>query len=300
MLFFIKNFYGIKSGKNKIFLRFCIFGQNEKTMDKKIILVTGATDGIGKQTALELAQKGHKVLVHGRNKSKSEAAAEEISKATGNESVKAVHADLTDFQQIKVLSDEIKNRYDRLDVLLNNAGVFENEKVILPNGLERTFMVNHMAPFALTTELLGLLKSTPGARIVNVSSMAQSGSIDFNNLNGEKYFDPYNAYAVSKLENVLFTYKLARMLKDENVTANCLHPGVVSTKLLYAGWGVGGSGLHHGTRTSVFAAVSPEMEGKTGLYLVSQKPAKSAAISYDKKVQDKLWEISMEIVRRFE
>jgi NAD(P)-dependent dehydrogenase (short-subunit alcohol dehydrogenase family) len=267
-------------------------------MDKKTILVTGATDGIGKQTALELAQMGHQVLVHGRNKNKSEAAAEEISKATGNESVKAVHADLTDFQQIKALADEIKNRYDRLDVLLNNAGVFENEKVILPNGLERTFMVNHMAPFALTLELLDLLKSTPDSRIVNVSSMAQSGSIDFDNLNGEKYFDPYNAYAVSKLENVLFTYKLARMLKEDGVTANCLHPGVVSTKLLHAGWGMGGVSVHAGAQNSIYAAVSPEMEGKTGLYLVSQKPAKSAAISYDKKVQDRLWEISQEIVRR--
>ena len=269
-------------------------------MNAKVILVTGATDGIGKQTALELAQMGHKVLVHGRNKAKSETAADAIREMSGNENVEAVQADLTDFKAIKALAEEVKSRYNRLDVLLNNAGVFENERIILPNGLERTFMVNHVAPFTLTLELLDLLKNTPTARVVNVSSMAQSGSIDFDNLNGEKYFDPYNAYAVSKLENVLFTYKLARMLKDENVTANCLHPGVINTKLLHAGWGMGGVSVHQGAQTSVFAAVSPEMEGKTGLYLVNQKPAKSVAISYDKKVQERLWETSSEIVQRLE
>lgn len=267
-----------------------------KNMEVKTILVTGATDGIGKQTALELAQMGHKVLVHGRNKTKSEEAAAWIRDISGNDKTEAVHADLTDFGEIKTLAETVKARQSCLDVLLNNAGVFENERVVLPNGLERTFMVNHMAPFALTLELLGLLKSTPGARIVNVSSMAQSGSIDFDNLNGEKYFDPYNAYAVSKLENVLFTYKLARMLSDSDVTANCLHPGVINTKILHAGWGMGGASVHQGAQNSIYAAVSPEMEGKTGLYLVSQHPAKSAAISYDKKVQERLWKISSELV----
>jgi len=273
---------------------FVILGKSSlKKMEAKTILVTGATDGIGKQTALELAQMGHKVLVHGRNKAKSEKAAARIRNTSGNDKVEAVHADLTDFDEIKVLAETIKARQSRLDVLLNNAGVFENEKIILPNGLERTFMVNHMSPFALTLELLDLLKSTPGARIVNVSSMAQSGSIDFDNLNGEKYFDPYNAYAVSKLENVLFTYKLARILSDSDVTANCLHPGVINTKLLHAGWGMGGANVHQGAQNSIYAAVSPEMEGKTGLYLVSQQPTKSVAISYDKKVQERLWEISL-------
>ncbi len=266
-------------------------------MERKIILVTGATDGIGKQTALELAQLGHKVLVHGRTITKSEDAVQDIRKASGNEEAEAVQADLTDFTQIKALANELKNKYQRLDVLLNNAGVFENEKVILPNGLERTFMVNHMAPFTLTLELLDLLKNTHGSRVVNVSSMAQSGSIDFDNLNGEKYFDPYNAYAVSKLENVLFTYKLARLLNNEKVTVNCLHPGVVSTKLLHAGWGMGGVSVHAGAQNSIYAAVSPEMKGKTGLYLVNRKPAKSAALSYDKKVQDRLWEISLQIYK---
>jgi NAD(P)-dependent dehydrogenase (short-subunit alcohol dehydrogenase family) len=264
--------------------------KNEKT-----ILVTGATDGIGYQTALELAQAGHKILVHGRNREKSENRAKEIANKSSNVNVEPVWADLTDFKQIENLAGEIKSKYDRLDVIINNAGVFENEKIILPNGYERTFMVNHLAPFGLTLLLLEMITSTPHSRIVNVSSMAQSGSIDFDNLNGEKYFDPYNAYAVSKLENVLFTYRLAELIKDTGTTANCLHPGVISTKLLHAGWGIGGASLHSGAQNSIFAAVSPEMEGKTGLYLVAKQPSKSAAISYDKTIQKRLWEISEDI-----
>jgi NAD(P)-dependent dehydrogenase (short-subunit alcohol dehydrogenase family) len=261
----------------------------------KIILVTGATDGIGYQTALELAEAGHKVLVHGRNRDKSEKRANEIRNKSSNPGVEAVWADLTDFKQIENLAGNIKNNYDRLDVLINNAGVFENEKIILQNGYERTFMVNHLAPFGLTLLLSDLIISTPSSRIVNVSSMAQSGSIDFDNLNGEKYFDPYNAYAVSKLENVLFTYRLAELLKDTGTCTNCLHPGVISTKLLHAGWGIGGASLHSGAQNSIFAAVSPQMEGKTGLYLVAKHPTKSAAISYDKTIQKRLWEISENI-----
>ncbi|GMT45778.1 MAG: retinol dehydrogenase [bacterium] len=265
-------------------------------MNTKVILVTGATDGIGRQTALELAGMGHKVLVHGRNKIKSKAAASYIRELSKNEKVEAVYADFTDFKEIKSLAGTVMKQHERLDVLVNNAGVFENEKVILPNGLERTFMVNHMASFTLTLELLDLLKATPGARIVNVSSTAQSDSLDFGNLNGEKYYDPYNAYAVSKLENVLFTYKLARNLtRKENVMVNCLQPGTISTKLLHSGWDKQGASLHQGAQMCIYAAVSPKMENKTGLFLINRHPAKSSAISYHKKVQDQLWEISMEI-----
>ncbi len=262
-------------------------------METKIILVTGSTDGIGKQTALELAQKGHKVIVHGRNKQRSQEATEEIRSFSGNAEVEFVVADFTDFESITKMALDIKNRFSKLDVLINNAGVFENERVILSNGFERTFMVNHLAPFALTIQLLDLIQSIPGARIVNVSSMVQSGSIDFGNLNGEKYFDLYNAYAVSKLENVLFTYKLNRVLSGNPVTVNCLHPGVINTKLLHSGWGMGGNSLEKGAQTPVFAAVSPEIENKSGLYLVNQREIRSASISYDRKIQGRLWDLSL-------
>ncbi len=263
-------------------------------MDTKVILVTGSTDGIGRQTAIELARQGHKIIVHGRNQEKSWKAAEEVISRSGNTEVETVTADFTDLDEIAAMAQEIKSRFSRLDVLVNNAGIFENHQVVLKNGFEKTFMVNHLAVFALTLQLLDLIRATPGSRIVNVSSMAQSGSMDFDNLNGEKYFDPYNAYAVSKLENVLFTYKLARELNGSQVTANCLHPGVIGTKLLHEGWGgFGGGSVEKGARTSVFAAISPEMENKTGLYLVNQRETRSSAISYDRKIQDRLWELSL-------
>lgn len=263
-------------------------------MDAKVILVTGSTDGIGKQTALELAEMGHKVIVHGRNKERSRKAAEEIMARSGNNEVEVTVADFTDLQSIAAMAQDVKSRFPRLDVLVNNAGVFENKKVILKNGFERTFMVNHLAPFALTLQLLDLIQVIPASRIVNVASMAQSGSIDFDNLNGEKHFDPYHAYALSKLENVLFTYKLVRVLNNGHVTVNCLHPGVIGTKLFHEGWGgFGGSSLEKGARTLVFAAVSQEVEGKTGLYLVNKSEVRSAPISYDKKIQDRLWELSL-------
>ena len=263
-------------------------------METKVILVTGSTDGIGKQTATELARMGHKVIVHGRNEERARNTAEAIKSLSGNGEVETVVADFTDLKSVAEMAQDIKNRFSRLDVLLNNAGVFENQKVILKNGFEKTFMVNHLAPFALTLQLLDLVQATPGSRIVNVSSMAQSGSIDFDDLNGEKYFDPYHAYTLSKLENVLFTYKLVRVLNDERMTVNCLHPGVINTKLYHAGWGgFGGRSLEKGAQTPVFAAVSPEMENKTGLYLVNKREKRSAPISYDKKIQDRLWDLSL-------
>lgn len=263
-------------------------------MEPKVILVTGATDGIGRQTAIQLAKMGHRVIVHGRSKQTSRKAAEEIMSRLGKGEIETVDADFTGFESITQMAQDIKKRFTKLDILINNAGVFENQQVILKNGFEKTFMVNYLAPFSLTLQLLDLIQSTPGSRIVNVSSMAQSGNIDFDNLNGEKYFDPYHAYAVSKLENVLFTYKLARILNKDHVTVNCLHPGVISTKLLHAGWGkLGGDSPEKGAQALVFAAVSPELENKTGLYLDHNKEKRSAPISYDKKVQDRLWELSL-------
>ena len=261
----------------------------------KTVLVTGSTDGIGLQTAAELARKGYRVLLHGKNENRGKQAVDFVRKSSGNKDIFYFNADLSDFAEVKKLAEEVKNNFPALDVLINNAGVFEMNRIILPNGLEKTFMINYLAPFALTLFLLEILKASDEARIVNVSSMAQAGTIDFDNLNGEKYYDGYNAYAVSKLENVLFTYKLARLLKDSHVTSNCLHPGVISTKLLHAGWGIGGASTEEGAQTSVYAATSPEMKRKSGLYLVNSHESKSAALSYDRKVQDKLWEVSLQL-----
>ena len=263
----------------------------------KTILVSGSTDGIGMQTALELAQTGNEVIVHGKNENRGKEVVDNIKRLSDNNAVHYFNANFTDFNEIRKLADAIKSSFPKLDVLINNAGVFENGQIILSNDLEKTFMVNHMAPFALTLQLLDMLNASSEGRIVNVSSMAQAGTIDFDNLNGEKYYDDYNAYALSKLENILFTYKLARELKNTRITSNCLHPGVISTKLLHKGWGSGGASVEEGAKTSVFVATSESLRGKSGLYFVNSAERRSSAISYDKKIQERLWEISLELSR---
>ncbi|RLD89511.1 MAG: short-chain dehydrogenase [Bacteroidetes bacterium] len=264
----------------------------------RTILVTGSTDGIGKEAALELASMGHRVIMHGKRRQAGQKLTEEFKAKTGNPEIYYYNADLTDLQQIKTLAESIKRNFSQLDVLLNNAGVFMNDKVILPNGFEMTQMVNHLAVFALTLQLLDLVKQSPSGRIIVTSSMAHSSSIDFSNLNGEKHWDSYNAYAVSKLENILFTYKLHQNLTAENshVTANCLHPGVISTKLLHAGWGMGGGSVQQGASTSVYLAASEEVKEVSGKYFVNKRSQKSAAFSYDHKAQNKLWQISSKIL----
>ena len=261
----------------------------------KTILVTGSTNGIGMQTTLELARMGNEVIGHGKNEVRGREVVDNIKHLSNNDAVHYFDADFNDFNEVRKLADAIKSSFPKLDVLINNAGIFENRQLILPNGLEKTFMVNHMAPFALTLQLMDILKSSDDGRIVTVSSMAQAGTIDFDNLNGEKYYDDYNAYALSKLENILFTYKLARELKNTHITSNCLHPGVISTKLLHKGWGSGGASLAEGAKTSVFVATSESLIDKSGLYFVNSSERRSSAISYDKKIQERLWEISLQL-----
>ena len=261
----------------------------------KRILVTGSTDGIGRQTAFTLAEMGYEVILHGRNEKRGRQVTEEIARQTGNKNLHYFNADFTDFGEVEKLAHEIRSSFEKLDVLLNNAAVFEGYRTILPNGFEKTFMVNYFAPFFLTLKLFDLVGKAEEGRIVNVASMAQAGSIDFDNLNGEKYYDGYNAYAVSKLENVLFTYKLARELKNTTITSNCLHPGVISTKLLHAGWGGGGAPVAEGARNEVYVATAPELKGVTGKYFMNRRESRSSAISYDTKVQERLWQISLEL-----
>lgn len=268
---------------------------------KKTILVTGSTDGIGKEAALELASLGHRVIMHGKRLSAGQKLAEKFKTKTDNPDIFYYNADLTNPEDINAMATAIQHDFQQLDVLINNAGVFMNEKIILPNGFEKTHMVNHISVFMLTIKLLDMIKQSPKGRIIVTSSMAHASSIDFGNLNGEKQWDSYNAYALSKLENLLFTYKLHRNLKADNshVTVNALHPGVIGTKLLHAGWGMGGGSLQQGAATSVYLATSDDVENVSGQYFVNKRPQKSASFSYDHKAQDKLWQISKRIVENF-
>lgn len=261
-------------------------------MKNKIVLITGSTDGIGLQTAMDLAGLGARVLVQGRNLHKAQLAVEQVMNRSNNKEVEAVSADLGSFESIRGLARDIRNRYEKIDVLINNAGVFMNEKEYSRDGYEMTFAINHLAYFLLTGLLLDLIKKSDYARIVNVASMAHAGFIDFENLQAEKHFEGYDAYSRSKLCNILFTFKLAELLTDSQVTANVLHPGVIGTKLLHAGWGGGGADWDQGSKTSVFLASSADLTNISGQYFSNLKPVKPAAIAYDKSIQNELWKKS--------
>ncbi len=272
----------------------------------RTVLITGSTDGIGRQTALELASRGFKVIVHGRNLKKVLSVVDEIKEKTGNKNISGKVADFSDLNEVKEMANELieeiendKGYNGRLDVLINNAGTYERTRKLNPDGYELTLTVNHLAHFLLTNLILDIIKKSDDGRIINVSSMIHAGSIDFNNLNCEHYYDGSYAYSISKLCNILFTYRLARMLDGEKVTVNCLHPGVINTKLLRAGWGGGGSGVEEGAKTCVYLATSDEVKGITGRYFVNMKAVKSKPITYDLKVQDRCWDESMKMVGKY-
>jgi NAD(P)-dependent dehydrogenase (short-subunit alcohol dehydrogenase family) len=272
----------------------------------KTAIVTGASSGIGKVTALELAKAGVTVVMVCRPGSKAEAARDEIAVSAGRNQVELITADLSDQASVRACAQDFKNRHARLDILVNNAGIFLSDRQVTVDGLERTFATNHLAYFLLTALLLDTLKASAPARIVSVASEAQRwGKIDFNDLQGNKTYSGIKAYAQSKLANILFTYELARKTMGTGVTANCLHPGVVRT-----GWGHGGKGLfklgmklfgffmstpEQGAKTSIYLASSPEVEGITGRYFIKCKPVESNITSYDFTIAEKLWEISKEL-----
>jgi len=260
--------------------------------DGRIVLVTGATAGIGLQTAVDLARKGVRVVVHGRSAEKVDKARSTVEEAGGR--AEGVVFDLASLASVRQGAEELARRFPRLDVLVNNAGVFMNERELTADGLEMTFQINHLAPFLLTNLLLKGPLTGPGARIVNVSSIAHSrGRMRFEDLQLARGFQGYAAYAQSKLANILFTFELAKRLPAEQATANCLHPGVVSTKLLVEGFGMNGSDtVEEGAETSVFLATSPEVSGMTGRYFARQREVNPAPQALDVAAREQLWELS--------
>jgi retinol dehydrogenase 14 len=277
-------------------------------MTGKTVLVTGGTGGIGKATAIGLAALGARVGIVGRDQGRTEAAALEIRRATGNASVDAFGADLSSQAEIRRLAGEVLDRYPRLDVLVNNVGGFWATRHITADGLERTFAVNHLAAFLLTDLLLERLKASAPARVVTVSSGAQSlGTIDFDDLNAEREYSGQTAYNQSKLASVMFTYELARRLEGTGVTATALHPGVVSTgfgaedpsrifKYLVPFFRPFMKSPQDGAATSIYLASSPEVEGITGTYFAKRRPEVSNTASYDVAAATRLWRISADLV----
>ena len=276
-------------------------------MTGKSVLVTGGSGGIGKATACGLAAMGAHVAIVGRDRARTEAAAREIGSAGGVE-VDVFAADLSAQAEVRRLADEVLQRLTRVDVLINNVGGYWNTRHVTVDGLERTFAVNHLAPFLLTGLLLDRLKQGAAARVVTVSSNVQAmGRINFDDLQGESSDSGARAYNQSKLANVLFTYELARRLRGTSVTANALHPGVVRTS-----FGAEDPGrlqrvfspvmrpfmksTERGAATSIYVASDPDLEQVTGLYFANSKLKRSSKLSHRQTDGARLWAISTELV----
>ena len=274
----------------------------------KTVLVTGGTGGIGKATAVGLAALGARLGITGRDEARARAAAADIAEASGNREIDVFAADLSSQAEVRRLAQDVLARYRRLDVLVNNVGGFWGTRHVTADGLEHTFAVNHLAPFLLTNLLLDRLKASAPARIVTVSSGAQSmGKLNFDDLQGERDYSGQKAYNQSKLANVMFTYELARRLAGTGVTANVLHPGVVRTAFATEDaslmWKVVLPVIRpflkspaQGAATSIYLASSPEVEGVSGKYFVNSKPQTSHRSSYDAAAAARLWEISADLV----
>ncbi|HET7023657.1 MAG TPA: SDR family oxidoreductase [Gemmatimonadales bacterium] len=271
-------------------------------LNGRTALVTGATSGIGKITALELARMGARVLVHGRNPVKIEAVVAEL-RATSAGQVEGIRADFASLADVRALAAEVRTRTDRLHILVNNAGGAAARRRLSPDGIELTLATNHLAPFLLTNLLLDLFKASAPARIVNVASEAHRvGMFDFDDLQSERRYRSFKVYGHSKMQNILFTYALARRLAGSGVTVTAVHPGAVDTGIWNAAQGM----VRPIVRVMQWFMISPErgaaplirlasatdVSDVTGVYFKRFKPARSADPSNDVAVQERLWDVS--------
>ncbi|MDE3089189.1 MAG: SDR family oxidoreductase [Chloroflexota bacterium] len=279
-------------------------------MRGKVCVVTGATSGIGAETAKQLAQRGATVIIVGRSAENCKTTVARIRRETGNAAVEYLLADLSSQKDIRGLAQQFKSKYARLDVLVNNAGGFWMSRQETVDGYEMTFALNHLGYFLLTNLLLDMLIASAPARIVNVASALHwQARMDFNDLQGKRgLFNGLSAYNQSKLANVLFTYELARRFaqRGAGVTANALHPGGVRTNLIARNGGffkwvaqplfdLQAISAEQGAQTSVYLATSPDVEGVSGKYFGESKPHRSSPASYDEAAARRLWQVSTEM-----
>ena len=269
-------------------------------LDKNII-ITGATDGIGLQAAKVIANKGYRVGLVGRNKEKGYQAKEIIVNSTSNDKIDFFECDLSLIKNVKKLSSQIKEKYSKIDVLLNNAGGANKNKIITSEGLEKTFATNQMNYFVLTTELLDIISESDDGRVVNVASNAHIGAtIDYNNINSEKSFSPWTSYCVSKLMNIMFTYELAKI--QDKVSVNVLHPGFVDTNIagnegnfikyiVKFGSKLFARTVENGADSSIYLSTSEDVKGVSGKYFFKCREIRSSKTSYIEDDWKKVWEI---------
>lgn len=278
-----------------------------QSMTGKTVLITGGTGGIGRATAVGLASLGARVGITGRDRERAEKAAAAIASESDNPAIEVFVADLSSQREVRRLADEVLAAYPRLDVLVNNVGGFWAHRHVTADGLEHTFALNHLAPFLLTHLLLERLTASAPARVVTVSSGAQSmGSIDFDDLMGERNYSGQRAYNQSKLANVMFTYELAKRLQGTGVTATALHPGLTNTAFSAEDPAMGllvkilrpfmGS-PSRGADTAVYLASSPEAEGLSGKYFSKRRIKRTHESAYDAATTGRLWDVSAALVR---
>ena len=282
-------------------------------MKGRTCLITGASGGIGKETAVALATLGATVVMVSRDSERGKAALADVRRRSGgSNNVHLMLADLASLQAVRSLASEFQQGHQQLHVLVNNAGALNSKLSLTKDGFETTFGVNHLAHFLLTSLLLDLLKASAPSRIVNVSSSAHTrGAIDFDGLRGERKYAGIAAYSQSKLANVLFSNELARRLEGTGVTANSLHPGVIRSGFGHNNSGIWGAlfGVFHavarpflltpeqGAQTSIYLASSPDVEGVTGKYFAKSKQTPSSDRSHDTDLAQRLWQVSEELTK---
>jgi NAD(P)-dependent dehydrogenase (short-subunit alcohol dehydrogenase family) len=278
-------------------------------MKDKVCLVTGASSGIGKATALGLAKMGARVVMISQDRARGEAARAEIVGAGNNSQVDLVLANLSSQAEIRRLAADVRARYPRLHVLINNAGVAPVKRSVTVDGLETVFAVNYLAPFLLTNLLLDLLKDSAPSRVINVAGdFHRRASIHFDDLMSAEDYSGSRANNQAKLALILFTYELARRLDGTGVTANCLHPGAVATdgplkdpdlpvvsRVMYKVVRLFFASPEKGAETSIYLATSPDVEKVSGKYFIKKTPVDSSPESYDEEIARRLWKVSEEL-----
>jgi NAD(P)-dependent dehydrogenase (short-subunit alcohol dehydrogenase family) len=275
-------------------------------MQGRTCIITGASSGIGKAAALELAGRGANVVLVCRDAGRGDAAMREVA-SQGGGTVELLIADLSAQHEIRRVASEILAKHPRIDVLVNNAGGIFGQRQLTADGLELTFALNHLAYFLLSSLLLDRFRASAPARIINVTSGAHHiGRLDWDNLQGEKGYSAMRAYGLSKLSNVLFTYELARRLTGTGITVNCMHPGAVATNFAATGTTMMQTFFRlfkpllrtpeRGADTIVWLASSPEVEGLTGKFFMDRKDTRSSRLSHDEEAARRLWDESARLV----
>jgi retinol dehydrogenase-12 len=277
--------------------------QDNLWIKDKICLVTGASSGIGLATSWQLAKLGATVVMIARDDDRGRAAKLKVLDKSGNQNVHVFLVDFASLPQIRGLAKKFLAKFPALHVLINNAAVIPLNRQTSEDGYELQFAVNHLAPFLLTNLLLPLMKASQPARIINVSSSVHhSGRINFDDLQSKRRYHPNTVYANTKLANVLFTTQLAKMLLGSGVTANCLHPGVIDTKLYknYMGTvrpaGADDDELERGAATTVYLASSGEVEDISGKYFAYQQERQTSSTSQNEDLARRLWQVSAKLV----